>query len=79
MYELVKAVNAYFRNITASELKSLKEKIVLSDRQAEIFERYYIKKQTTDFIADSLFTSPKVIKNELMAIRKKISPFISGT
>ena len=41
----VKAVNSFFRAAIKPEVDRLKEDIVLSDRQEEIFNRYYIRRQ----------------------------------
>lgn len=68
----VKTVNSFFKNAILSDVSVLKEKIVLSERQSEIFERFYIKKQDVNFIADSIGFSSRVVTRELGVIRNKI-------
>ena len=72
MLEEVKTVNAFFRNATMSAVNNLRSEILLTDRQNEIFERYYIKGQDVNFIADTLYVCPRVITKELGLIRKKM-------
>ena len=72
MSETVKAINNFFRNALKKDVDDLKINIVLSDRQLDIFDRFYIRKQSIGFIADTLNVCPQVINNELKVIRKKI-------
>jgi predicted DNA-binding protein YlxM (UPF0122 family) len=69
---VVKVINSFFRCCTKAESDLIKSKIVLTERQSRIFELYYIKKQSVDYIADSLGFCQRVIKKELEAIRTKI-------
>ncbi len=68
----VKAVNSFFRAAIKPEVDRLKEDIVLSDRQEEIFNRYYIRRQDVNFIADTLGVCSYVVNKELKVIREKI-------
>ena len=75
MSELVRKVNAFFKTALRSEIETVKAGIILSARQEQIFEMYYIKKQDVGFIADTLGTCENVIKKELNAIRNKLETF----
>jgi len=68
----VKAVNSFFRAAIKPEVDRLKEDIVLSDRQEEIFNRYYIRRQDVNFIADTPGVCSYVVNKELKVIREKI-------
>ena len=72
MSEMVKAVNRFFKTAVKSEVDEVKDKILLSERQEDIFDRYYIKKQDINFIADTLNICPIVVSNELRLIRFKL-------
>lgn len=72
MSEMVKAVNRFFKTAIKSEVENIKDKILLSERQEDIFNRYYIKKQDINFIADVLNVCPIVVSNELRLIRFKL-------
>ena len=76
MSRLVKDINEYFRNALKIEIDNMAEQLALSDKQYEIFYRYYVRKQNIDFIADELFKSPESISKELKHIRKKIARFL---
>lgn len=70
---ITKRINRFFKDATKEDVNKLSDKILLSERQEKIFTMFYIKKQSINFIADSLFVSTMTINNELKAIRKKIS------
>ena len=72
MSEMVKTVNRFFKTAVKSEVENIKDKILLSERQEDIFNRYYIKKQDINFIADVLNVCPIVVSNELRLIRFKL-------
>ena len=72
MSTMVKTVNKFFKTAIKSEVDEVKSKILLSERQEDIFERYYIKKQDVNFIADTLNICPIVVSNELRLIRFKL-------
>ena len=72
MSETVKAINEFFRYALKTEVANLKEELNLTERQENIFERFYIKKQDINFIADTLFISAPAVNKELKHIRKKI-------
>lgn len=72
----VRQINAWFRDVTKDDINSLLEKIVLSDRQLEVFEMFYIKRKNIGFIADTICFSQRVISKELEEIRHKISAII---
>lgn len=71
MSQVVK-VNSFFKSAIKTDVEVIKSKIILSERQEFIFEHYYIKRQSVNFIADSLFISPEVVSRELQIIRQKI-------
>ena len=76
MSQLVKDINEYFRNALKIEIDHMAEQLALSDKQYEIFYRYYVRKQNIDLIADELYKSPDSIAKELKYIRKKIARFL---
>ena len=76
MSEMVKTVNRFFKTAVKSEVDEVKDKILLSERQEDIFDRYYIKKQDVNFIADTLNVCPIVVSNELRLIRFKLMKII---
>lgn len=72
MSEESKAVNAFFREALKPDVDNLVELLMLSDRQTEIFYKFYIRKLDRNFIADELSISPELVAKELKAVRKKI-------
>ena len=69
-------VNAYFKAAVKRDVDFIKDNIILTDRQLQIFEMYYLKKQNIDFIADSLYSSRSAVCNELKIIRDRIMKLI---
>ena len=76
MSATVRKINEWFRNANRYDVNELLEKIILSERQARIFEMFYLKRQNIGFIADTLGFSERVISEELSLIRDKISAVI---
>lgn len=72
MSATVRKINKWFRTATRADVNELLEKIVLTDRQTRIFEMFYLKRQNIGYIADTMFTSPRVVSEELDKIREKI-------
>ena len=72
MSATVRKINEWFRNANRYDVNELLEKIILSERQARIFEMFYLKRQNIGFIADTLGFSERVISEELDLIRCKI-------
>lgn len=72
----IKKINNFFRFANLDKIKSLKSKILFSERQEKIFTLYYLQKKNCGFIADSLFVSVDVIYKELKIIREKIEPLL---
>lgn len=50
--------------------------LVLTERQAEIFELYYMKRHDRGFVADKLFVSQSTVSAELRSIRLKLIKFL---
>lgn len=76
MSATTRKINSWFRNATRADVNELLLKIILSERQARIFEMFYLKRQDIGFIADTLCVSRTVISTELKEIRGKISAII---
>ena len=76
MSEVVRQINKFFKEALKKEVDEIKIQLSLSERQLDIFERFYIKKQDINFIADTNNVCPQVINNELKAIRKKLIKLI---
>lgn len=76
MAEEVRRVNDFFRSAIKADVEEVKEKILLSDRQEEIFNRYYIRRQDVNLIADTLGVCSYVVNAELKTIRKKLIKII---
>ena len=72
MYAVVRKVNEWFRSANKNDVDNLLDKIILSNRQREIFEMYYINKHNVNFIADSINVCDMVVNIELKRIREKI-------
>lgn len=72
MSSIVKAINRFCRTAVKKDIDALNEELLLSDRQREIFERFYIRKQDINFIADTLGVCALVVSNELKIIRAKM-------
>ena len=68
----VKKINEFFKFALKSDIDSVRDKIALSERQEQIFDMFYIKKQDIGFIADKLYVSQSVINTELKVIRNKL-------
>lgn len=73
MSAITKSINNFFRKAVKKDVDEITSEIILSDRQKQIFEMFYIKKQNIDFIADSLCVCKMVVNNELKIIREKIA------
>ena len=67
-----KAVNAYFREEIRKDVDGLAYDLLLSKRQEQIYEMFYIQKHDTCFIADTIGCCQRVVQKELRTIRKKI-------
>lgn len=78
MSEAVRKINEFFRDALNKDIEHIKLEILLSDRQKDVFERFYLRKQDINFIADTLGVCPMVINNELKAIRKKLIKIIDN-
>ena len=76
MSATVQKINEFFRNTIKKDVDDIKIQLLLSDRQLDVFDRFYIRKQDINFIADTLNVCPQVINNELKAIRKKLIKLI---
>lgn len=72
MSAITRKINEFFRKAVKKDVDKVKSEIILSERQQKIFEMFYIKKQSIDFIADSLCVCKMVVNNELKIIRIKI-------
>lgn len=72
----IKRINSWFKTATRYDVNNLLSKIILSDRQKQVFEMFYLKRQNIGFIADTLGFSVRVISEELSLIRDKISAVI---
>lgn len=72
MSTIIKRINNFFKTAIRSDIDKVESEIILSDRQKQIFDMFYIKKQNIDFIADYLNVCPMVINNELKTIRQKM-------
>ncbi len=69
-------INEFFRNARKSEVDKILSDIIFTDRQNEIFIKFYIKKNDINFIADSLSTSSDTVNKELRKIRMKLIPVL---
>jgi len=67
-----KAVNEFFRDAVRKDVEGLSYELLLSDRQLQVYEMFYLKKQDINFIADTIGCCPRVVQKELKTIRKKI-------
>lgn len=72
MSNIVKSINNFFRFAIKSEVDTVKEQSLLSKRQEDVFDMFYIKKQDIGFIADTLFCDKGTINKELKIIRSKL-------
>lgn len=50
----IKRINTFFRTALKDDVDSLRERIILSQRQERIFDMFYVRKNDIGFIADSL-------------------------
>lgn len=73
MSEIIKTINNFFRKAIKKDIDEINSQLILSDRQKQIFEMFYIQKQNIDFIADSLCVCKMVVNNELKIIREKLA------
>lgn len=68
----IKRINTFFRTALKDDVDSLRERIILSQRQERIFDMFYVRKNDIGFIADSLNVCVSVVNDELRLIRVKI-------
>lgn len=73
MSQSVKDINRFFKTAIRSDVDRIKDDLLLSDRQDEIFHMFYIRKLDINYIADTLGVCPLVISKELKIIRKKLA------
>ena len=73
MSETVKSINAFFKTSLRSDVDDLLSKLALSDRQARIFEMFYVQKKDILFIADTIGVCEAVVNRELKRVRMKIA------
>ena len=64
MSQSVKQINNFFKTAVKSDVDVIREELLLSDRQLEIFNMYYIRRLDLNFIADTLGVSSIVISKE---------------
>lgn len=76
MSTTVQKINTFFREALKQEIDNVKIQLALSERQLDIFDRFYVQKQDINFIADTLCVCPQVINNELKNIRRKLARLI---
>ena len=76
MSEIVKCVNKFFKYATKPQVDYILNNTLLSERQTDIFYRFFIKKQDLNFIADTLGICPRIVTKELSIIRHKIIIFL---
>lgn len=67
-----KAVNAYFRNAIRKDVNGLAYSLLLTKRQEQIYEMFYLEKKDTCYIADTIGCCQRVVQKELRTIRRKI-------
>ena len=72
MSELSRRVNRFFSTALRSQVKEIKDEIILTERQQRIFDMFYVEKKDINFIADTINWSAGAVKNELCKIRKKL-------
>ena len=72
MSKTVKIVNKFFKDALRKEIEEIKSELVLSDRQAVIFELFYEKKKDVNYIADTIGCCSMVVHIELKKIRSKL-------
>ena len=77
MYEEVRIVNLYIKDSLKIDIDNMVDQLALSDRQLDIFYRYYVKKQNVGFIADTLGVCEAVVNKELKKVRNKIMKFLT--
>ena len=68
----VRLVNSFFKTAGKKDVDNVMSEILLSDRQKNVFDMYYIRKLNAGFIADTLNVSYSVIKTEINSIRNKV-------
>jgi len=76
MSVIIKKINNFFKTAIKTDVDNVKNQIVLTDRQQQIFDMFYIRKLDINFIADSIGVCPMVINNELKNIRQKLIKII---
>lgn len=76
MSDIVKRVNLYFRTANKKEVEYIRENCIFTDRQKQIFEMYYIRRQNVGYISDIINVSQIVVNVELKLIREKIIKLI---
>lgn len=72
MSKIVKLVNKFFKDATRTEIETVKSEIILSDRQAIIFQMFYEKRKDVNYIADTIGCCAMVVNIELKRIRSKL-------
>lgn len=58
------------------EIEAVLGKLILSDRQSQIVEMFYLRKLNINYIADTLGFCSNVVDRDLIIIRKKLDPVI---
>lgn len=73
MSETVKNINSFFKTALRCEVNGLLEELALSDRQARIFEMFYIQKKDIWMISQEVGVCEAVVNRELKKVRTKIA------
>lgn len=76
MSDIVKRVYLYFRTASKKEVDYIRDNCIFTDRQKQIFEMYYIRRQNVGYISDIINVSQIVVNVELKLIREKIIKLI---
>ena len=76
MSTIIKKINNFFKTAIKADVDKVTNQIILTDRQKQIFDMFYIRKLDINFIADTIGVCPMVINNELKTIRQKLIKII---
>lgn len=72
MSQTSKTVNAFFRTAVRRDVDGLVDDLLLTKRQRQIYDMFYIQRDDICFIADYVGCCERVVKKELRIIREKI-------
>lgn len=73
MSELTKKINNFIKYATRTEINEIKDELCLDEHLEQVFNLFYIKRKSIDFIAFETGYSKAKINSDLAVLRRKMA------